>query len=145
MPNFTERISLNSISNTTTPRPSPIRFHNILYPAHLCSAMFIPAKNLIQVFPHRFNVSGCCPSSNIAHLHIVVKAIYWRIFLEPIHQHFLATLLALHFTPLSRSSVASRLASLLKYFQGLRLFQHCSPPHLSQSFPPIQIVMTSKQ
>ena len=71
------------IKHNHSPSHSPIPLHNILYPPHLCSAMFIPAKNLIQVFPHRLNVSGCRPSSNIAHLHKVVKAIYRREKVRP--------------------------------------------------------------
>ena len=36
---------------------------------HLSSAMFIPAKNLVKIFPHRLHISRSCASSNVAHLH----------------------------------------------------------------------------
>ena len=38
---------------------------------HLSSAMFIPAKNLVKIFPHRLHISRSCASSNVSHLHSV--------------------------------------------------------------------------
>ena len=146
MLNFTERISLNSVSNTTTPRPSPhsiaqhlISCSPVQCHVHPCQESYPGLSSSIQRLRMLPLLQHCSPP------HSCQGDILENFFRANTSALFSYTISSTLYPGLSRSSVASRLKSLLKYFQGLRLFQHCSPPHLSQSFPPIQIVMTSKQ